>query len=156
MLGTWAWVLLLASAPSGLGPRPSSQIPTLRWLLISSATGLGSACLVRMLGEFIDMPLCLPPLTPMVRPSLALGHIHVSLVTLIPVGLAMSRSRIFILQLLVTEFSLLQARNAFSQRPRLLPQQSQLQQCRAVMLIYWAFSAGIELGDPWCHLSAFS
>lgn len=79
---------------------------------------------MRMLGEFIDTPLCLPPLTPTVQPSLALGHIHVSLVTLVPVGLAMSWSHVFILQLLVTEFSLPQARNAFLQQPRLLPRQS--------------------------------
>lgn len=99
-----------------------------------------------MLGEFIDMPLCLPPSTPTVRPSLALGHIHVSLVTLVPVGLAMSWSHVFILQLLVTGFSLPQARNAFLQRPRLLPQQSQIPAVPAAMLIYRAFRAGMELG----------
>lgn len=42
LLDTWAPILLPASAPSGLGPRPSSQSPTLRWPLIASVTGLGS------------------------------------------------------------------------------------------------------------------
>lgn len=31
LLGTWDPVLLLFSAPSGLGPRPSFQSLTLRW-----------------------------------------------------------------------------------------------------------------------------
>lgn len=80
---------------------------------------------MRMLGEFIDMPLCLPPSLPQFGLLwLWAIHIHVSLVTLVPVGLAMSWSHVFILQLLVTEFSLPQARNAFLQQPRLLPQQS--------------------------------
>lgn len=42
LLGTWALVLLLASAPSGLGLRPSSQSPTLTWPLVASATVFGS------------------------------------------------------------------------------------------------------------------
>lgn len=65
---TWAGLAQLAghmgpgSAPllSPIWPGPQTkqtQIPTLRWLIVSSAPGLGSECLVRMLGIHSGLPL---------------------------------------------------------------------------------------------------
>lgn len=47
LLGTWA--------PSGLGPRPSSQSPTLCLPLVTSATGHGIACLLRKSGRGLNL-----------------------------------------------------------------------------------------------------
>lgn len=78
LLGTWARVLLFASASSGLGPRPSSQSSARRWPLRASATGLGSKCLVRVLGGggcYLGLPLLIQPLQAPFSPGLGLGQL---------------------------------------------------------------------------------
>lgn len=110
------------------------QIPPLRWLLVSSATGFGSDCLVRMLGEFI---LCLPPLTPTVWAFSGSGPWPCQYsCTLGSPGLS-SASVPYTLQLLVTELSLLQTRSVFHNdlgTSRLCLGETRCLQCSAIAL----------------------
>lgn len=94
LLGTWAPVLLLASAPSGLGPRPSSQSPTLSWPLVTSATGRGIERLVRTLGGYLGLRVpTQPPRAPR-GPGWGLGRLGSAPVSLGPPCLAPSGSAV--------------------------------------------------------------
>lgn len=159
MLGTWAWVLLLASAPSGLGPRPSSQFSTPRWLLVSSVTDLGSNCLVRMLGEFIHTPLCLAPLTPTV--SAFPGSVPCSCQFSCTLGSCGLRSWSHIYSTVAgNSFSLLRARSAFHNglgTDCLCLGKASAQQCHGIVLISqalcWGLNWGLTVPSQWIFLT---